>query len=129
MEVADLVESNRQYQLKLALLENGTHKFGAGNRAYIVGYFLSLQDKMEKLMKYLIEKEFISNSQQYAKFTATANKSLMEMNDEEYMKQWLEFMKSIFMEANEKQKRILNFRTSELKELKERIKEIVTNRS
>ena len=84
-----------------------------GNCSHIVDYFMSLQDKMEKLMTFLVEKEFLNNRQQYAKFTVIANSQLMK-NDEEYMKNWLELMKCLFVEVNEKQKRILHLRTSEL---------------
>ena len=71
---------NRQHQLKIALLENNTNRIGR-NSSTAANYFLLLQEKMEKLMNFLISEGYIKNNDRYIEFTSRYSIYLMKIND------------------------------------------------
>ena len=113
--------------MKIALLENHTHRLGR-NCSDMVNYFLLLQEKMEKLMTFLVNKKFIKNGERYAEFSRNANIHLKRINDEEYLNKWLEFMKQLFVDVEQRKERQIIIRTKEVNELRERMREMAESR-
>lgn len=44
-------------------------------------------------MTFLVNRKYIKNGERYGEFVARANIHLMRIDDEEYLKKWLEFIK------------------------------------
>ena len=120
--MADLVELNRQYQLKIALLEKHGRHFSPKSQN-IVNFFVIFQEKMEKLMKFLVSKKYIKNGWKYAEFASNANSSLMRTDEEVYLNKWFEFMKKLFIEVEEVREAELKLKANQLKEARKQIKE------
>ena len=74
----------------------------------MINYFLSFQEKMGKLIKYLVNNSYIENDVKYAEFVATASNHLKRTDEEEYLLKWLELMKEIFNDVNKRTKIKLN---------------------
>ena len=53
-------------------------------------------------MNFLISEGHIRNKDRYIEFARKFNTQLMKINDSQYFKHWLEFMKELFTEASSK---------------------------
>ena len=65
---------------------------------------------MERLLQWMIHKKYIENGQKYADFSSKAKAHLQKYNYEDYMKNWLEFMKFLIEQlSNDKEEELKNY--------------------
>ena len=99
--MSELVETNRQLETKLIIMEG----YIEGNDSLVnsINYFVLLQHRMEELVNFLLERNLISNSDEYNRFIFSSRRSLTNYDYEEYFSLWAELMKNLFSSVNEKQ--------------------------
>jgi len=71
------------------------------NESLINNFFMDLQDKMDSLINFLLERSMITNTGIYINYVEKANDSLNSQNFEEYFNGLLQLMKNLFTIATE----------------------------
>lgn len=66
-----------------------------------IDIFVLLQDRMENLMNFLLDKSIVDNTENYSKFMYSSKEILSVQDIEGYFNNWLNFMKSMFLIAND----------------------------
>ena len=101
--IVDLVDANRQQEIKINLLESHSHPHShIKNHKSLTDFFSVLEGKMEKLMIFLVDGEYVDSGENYLNFTSKAEAHLEKGEEEEYFKKWFEFMKELFIEVHMK---------------------------
>lgn len=76
-------------------------------------------------MQFLMEKLFIDVSDGYSKYLFASREILAVQDVKEYLDNWLSFVKSLFLTANDIKSEELRHKAEEMLELKEQMNQIL----
>lgn len=80
---------------------------------------------MNALVNFLLDKNLIDSADSYSRFSIQSRDSLERLKFEDYFGHWLNFMKSLFLSADELHSTELRLKAEEMMELKEQMNEVL----
>ena len=105
--------------MKIAILESRSDNyFNPEDNGSLLSFCMLFQEKMERLIQWLISKEYVQNGQNFADFSSKTNVYLQRADYDHYFSNWLEFQKSLFEDVSGLREKQIKEKAEESKGLK-----------